>query len=171
MLTQETIKTYYHYDPITGDLYRKDQVKSNITYTIKNEYVSFKGKLYSTARIIYVYMMGDDLPKVVMRVDRNPANNKWDNFTTPVQVSVNPITGKTNIRPSTQKRPKKITKAELMQMFRYDAENDAVYFIYNGANKLVTKPIITLGGVRYKRAYLMRRIKQVAMGWDSMFNG
>jgi hypothetical protein len=114
-----------------------------------------------------------ELPKVVLRVDRNPKNNKWNNFTTPVQISTNRVTGKPNMRPSAQKRPTRLSKTDIMEIFRWEqgntnAEGD-LYFIYQGANKLVTKTKITVRGVRYTRMYILKRVRQLTLGWDSMF--
>lgn len=168
MLDQATVRTYFEYDPKTGDLHRLDKYTP---HSITGEYLSFKGKLYSTSRVIYAYMVSSELPKVVMRVDRDPKNNKWSNFTTPVQVSTNRVTGKPNMLPSAQKRPKRLTKKDLREMFRWEqgdsAEGD-LYFIYQGANKLVTKTNLNLRGVRYARIYILKRVRQLTLGWDDL---
>jgi hypothetical protein len=172
MLDQATVRKYFHYDPNTGDLHRKDKPNTYSPHTITGEYLSFKGKLYSTSRIIYAYMVSTELPKVVMRVDRNVRNNKWDNFTAPVQVSTNRVTGKPNMLPSAQKRPTRLSKTDIMQMFRWeqgDANTEGdLYFIYQGANKLVTKTNITVRGVRYARIYILKRVRQLTLGWDKV---
>lgn len=172
MLDQNTVRKYFTYNPDTGELYRNDKPNTYTTYSITGEYLSFKGKLYSTARVIYRYMVDGELPKVVMRVDRDTKNNKWSNFTTPVQISVNRVTGKPNMQPSAQKRPKRMSKKEVMEMFRWEqgttnTEGD-LYFIYNGANKLVTKTTLTLQGVKYSRMYILKRVRQITLGWDSV---
>jgi hypothetical protein len=172
MLDQQTIRKYFHYDPITGNLHRQDKPNTYTTYSITGEYLSFKGKLYSTARVIYSYMVDGELPKVVMRVDRDTKNNKWSNFTTPVVLSTNRVTGKAHIQPSAQKRPSRLSKKDIMEMFRWEqgttnAEGD-LYFIYNGANKLVTKTNITLRGVKYTRMYIIKRVRQLTLGWDNL---
>lgn len=188
MLDQATVRNYFHYDPKTGELYRKDKPNTYTTYSITGEYLSFKGKLYSTARVIYAYMIAGDLPKVVMRVDRDTKNNKWSNFTTPVLVSTNRVTGKPNMRPSAQKRPTRLSKKDLMEMFRWEPDpnpppprlspktgklvpapnTDKLYFTYQGANKLVTKTTLTLRGVKYSRIYILRRVRQLALGWHDV---
>lgn len=169
MLDQQTVRKYYTYNPETGELYRNDKTNTYTTYSITGEYVSFKGKLYSTARIIYIYMVAGPLPKVVMRVDRNVRNNKWSNFTTPVQLSINRVTGKPNMLPSAQKRPTRLSKKDLMEMFRWERGTDNpegnLYFTYKGANKLVTKSTLTLQGVKYSRMYILKRVRQLALGW------
>jgi hypothetical protein len=174
MLDQATVRKYYEYNPITGDLHRKDKPNSYSAYSITGEYLSFKGKLYSTARVIYTYMVNGELPKVVMRVDRNVRNNKWSNFTSPVLISNNRVTGKAQMRPSAQKRPTRLSKKDLKEMFRWEADTidpygiGNLFFIYQGADKLVTKPNITIRGVKYSRMYMLKRVRQLALGWDSL---
>lgn len=112
-LTQELIKKHFNYDPITGILQRSD-LKSAVP--IYSQYVSFKGKLITTARIIHQYMMHEPPPKLIMRLDRDPANNKWSNFTTTTEHGIM----KVRKNASAQKRPVELSANEMQQIFRLE---------------------------------------------------
>lgn len=122
-LTQELIRKHFSYDPTNGVLMRSDLKKAVPTYT---PYVSFKGKLHSTARIIYQYMVHGEPPKLILRLDRDPANNKWSNFTTTVQGSMNSATGEPHVYSSKQKRPVELSVNEMQNIFKLDIERHTV---------------------------------------------
>lgn len=168
MLTQKLVRDYYDYDPVNGILIRRDLPNPK---PISGVYASVKGELHTTARIIYCYMMGDTLPKLILRIDKDPSNNKWNNFTTTVPYATNKRTGKARIRPSAQKRPVVLTKQELKEWFIYDEKTKELWFIKDGANKLVQKNILTLRGNRYPKVYIVRRMKQIQNDWEDMFKG
>lgn len=122
-LTQEIIKKHFSYEPTSGVLMRSDLKK---TVPIYSQYVSFKGKLHSTARIIYQYMIHGELPKLILRLDRDPTNNKWTNFTTTVQGTMNSATGQPHVYSSKQKRPVELSANEMQNIFRLDIERKLV---------------------------------------------
>lgn len=122
-LTQDIIRNHFSYDPINGVLIRSDLKKAVPIYT---QYVSFKGKLHSTARIIHQYMLHEPPPKLVLRLDRDPTNNKWSNFTTTVQGPMNSATGQPHKFNSKQKRPVELSANEMQNIFRLDIERRTV---------------------------------------------
>jgi len=163
---QATLHAYFHYDPKTGELYRKDLDLRNQPHNLTGKYLSFQGKLYVTAKIIFRYMSTDPMPKRVMRVDGDVTNNKWSNFTCrrAIPRGKHLITNEERIQyiPSTQKRTGRIKKHELSTIFRYDEASDQLYVKSKDGlrEQLVQTKTLKLRGVTYHRTYLIKRIRE-----------
>lgn len=87
MLTQEYLKTIFHYDPLTGVFTRlvstSNYVKVGDIATCMDNYgyykIGIKGKRYKSHQLAFLYMLGY-IPKMVDHKDQNKSNNKWDNL-------------------------------------------------------------------------------------------
>ena len=161
--SQEVLHNYFSYDPDIGILKRSDIPNAK---PITGEYLSFEGKLYTTARIIFRYMLSDEMPKQVMRVDGDVRNNKWLNITCKRVIQGNGNT--IHLIPSNKKRKKGISKTELPKMFRYDRTENQLYI--KSKDGLREHPMqvnkITIRGITYSRTYLINRLTYIAMMTD-----
>ena len=154
-LTQAEIQELYIYNPITGELVRRDLPNAK---PITAQYVSIKHKLYTTSRIIFCYMQGYMPDTLVMRIDKDVTNNRWDNFTI-VSTKTNPRNKKVIRTKSAQKRGAEISGEELMRRFRYDALLDELWFITpEGQEILSTKKVLTIRGKQLPRRYIIQRL-------------
>lgn len=157
-LTQEIIKAHFTYDPINGVLQRHDLKKS---VPIHGQYVSFKGKTYSTARIIYQYMVLTMPKGLVLRIDRDPRNNKWNNFTTTTEFGTRTIHKKS----SAQKRPVELSTADMEYIFRYDRDKKELWFLLSPTPTLCKKPTLKFKweGITYirTRGHIITRMKYI----------
>ena len=73
------IRRDFTYNPDIGELYMVLN-KTEPPQLITTEKVKYKGKERSTLQIIFIYVTGDRFAGM-RRIDKNPANNKWSNFT------------------------------------------------------------------------------------------
>lgn len=157
-LTQEIIKKHFVYDPITGVLQRDDLKKS---VPIIGQYLSFKGKTYSTARIIYQYMVYEPPKGLVLRIDRDPTNNKWSNFTTTTAFGVRTM----HKQSSAQKRPVELSATEMQQIFSFDRDKKELWFLLAPSPVLCKKPTLKFKwqGITYirTRAHIITRMKYI----------
>lgn len=158
-LTQELVREHFTYDPDLGVLTKCSDCNS---VPICLPYIYFKGGTYTTARIIYQYMVYDAPPKLVMRIDRDPANNKWSNFTTTMDVGIKKIR---TLR-SGQKRPVELGADDMQRIFRYDIDTKELWFLLPPVPVLVTKTILKFKWqeISYmrNRAHVIRRMKYIA---------
>jgi hypothetical protein len=157
-LTQEIIKKHFIYDPITGVL-RRDDLKKSVP--IIGQYLSFKGKTYSTARIIYQYMVCEPPKGLVLRLDRDPTNNKWSNFTTTTEFGIRTM----HKQSSSQKRPVELSADEMERIFRYDRDKKELWFLLSPKPLLCKKPTLKFKweGITYirTRAHIITRMKYI----------
>lgn len=83
-LNSETVKELFHYDPITGILYRKMISGIKRVGTPKalrgHLIVAYQGKTYPVTHIIWLFMRGRFPYDIVEHADLNPQNNAWDNL-------------------------------------------------------------------------------------------
>lgn len=90
-ITQELLKEYLQYDPISGDFVwlktrgnRTDLVgkRAGTLSGIKKDrlYIRLFGKRYILARLAYLYMCGEWPKHDIDHIDRNPLNNSWNNL-------------------------------------------------------------------------------------------
>lgn len=159
--SQEELHKHFSYDPDKGILKRADIYDAK---PITGEFLSFQGNLYTTARIIYRYMIDGELPKQVLRVDGNVTNNKWTNITCKRVIfkSSPEFKGPPIIRyaPSLKIRKPALKKAELIQRFRYNPDTDELFFRSEDGlrEKLVQAKKIVFRGITYRRTYLIARL-------------
>lgn len=87
--TQNELKEYFDYNPLTGDLIRIKARKSQYVNTKcenfdKDGYniVTLKGKRMKVHRLIMLYMNGSNFNQslAIDHIDGNPSNNKYDNL-------------------------------------------------------------------------------------------
>ena len=76
MPTQQELRELFHYDPLTGDLYRKCGFRKK-----RYDYVSVDGRTYLKHRVIWTLVHGD-LPKgrVIDHINRNGYDNRLENL-------------------------------------------------------------------------------------------
>lgn len=83
MLTQEYLKTIFHYNPLTGVFVRlvstSNCVKAGDIATCMDNYgyyqLGIKGKRYKSHRLAFLYMLGY-IPKMVDHKDQNKSGNE-----------------------------------------------------------------------------------------------
>jgi hypothetical protein len=87
-LTQEELKTLFHYDPITG-IFTYKKALSNRTRVgdwagsvTSGGYkrVWIHGTTYAVHRLIWLYMTGEWPNELIDHIDGNPTNNRWNNL-------------------------------------------------------------------------------------------
>lgn len=86
MITSETLKYLFTYDPETGQFVRKVRRKlragtvagcmTNNGYLV----IHIDGKLYLTHRLAFLYMTGEWPTKNVDHIDMDKTNNRWSNL-------------------------------------------------------------------------------------------
>jgi hypothetical protein len=106
MLTQEILKTYLTYDPLTGlfsrtenCLHKNNTKKTKVGTTIQLGYIRihiYDGS-YRAHRLAFLFMIGRFPNGVVDHIDGNPSNNKWENLRE-VTISENAQNAKIDIR-------------------------------------------------------------------------
>lgn len=87
-LTQEELKDLIHYDKETGEFTWLERrggsaiMGSPVGYLKTSGYMAtkIKGKYYELHRLAFLYVEGYLPEECVDHIDRNPANNKWDNL-------------------------------------------------------------------------------------------
>lgn len=84
--TQEVLKTYYTYCPLTGVFTRilangHNSKVGEVAGYYDNGYlkISLCGRQYKGHRLAFLYMTGT-MPEVIDHIDGNPSNNRWDNL-------------------------------------------------------------------------------------------
>lgn len=160
-ISQEDLHHLFIYDPIVGELVRRDLPNAK---PITLQYVSIKGDVYSTNRIIFCYMEGYMPDAMVMRIDKDVRNNRWDNFTI-VKTKINPRNKQVIRIKSRQVRGEEMPQAVLLQKFRYEEITGNLVFITKDGREIVTdpsKPNLSLKGRVYPRHYLIRRLRSIA---------
>jgi HNH endonuclease len=88
VLTQERLKEILHYDPSTGIFVWKARVANCIRIGAvagcvnEDGYIDIliKRKHYVGHRLAFLYMTGAFPESVIDHIDRNPANNVWENL-------------------------------------------------------------------------------------------
>jgi hypothetical protein len=157
-LTQEIIRKHFMYDPITGVLQRDDLKKS---VPIIGQYLSFKGKTYSTARIIHQFMIYEPPKGLVLRIDRDPTNNKWSNFTTTQEFGIRTM----HKQSSAQKRSVELSVAEMEHIFMYDRDKKELWFLLSTTPTICRKHTLKFRweGTAYirTRAHIITRMKYI----------
>ena len=93
-LNQEKVKRLFTYDFRSGILTRKGKEHKCPIYAEK-VWINFKNgqkKQYPVSQIIWCYMTGD-WEKYVMRINKDPLDNRWSNFRirTPIGFTVNGV--------------------------------------------------------------------------------
>jgi hypothetical protein len=144
MLTQAQVRNLFAYDPATGILYRRNKPKVK---PITSPTVRHGGEFYMTSRIIYAYMIDDNIPANIMRIDKNVRNNKWVNFT---------WTTETRKSMQTRKMPSfRLTPEFVHKIFTYDAETDTLRTKHPTNPVTVTTSKVNLGGNYYHRSRII----------------
>lgn len=87
MLTQDDLKYYLNYDPLTGIFTRvrsaggkKAGTVAGYTDPLGYIIIQVKGVSYRAHRLAFLYMEGAFPPDQVDHIDRNPSNNAWSNL-------------------------------------------------------------------------------------------
>lgn len=89
MLTQEILKHYITYDPITGFFYSNGVQYSNkskgervgtLHKTKGYRYICIKGKTYREQRVAFLYMTGNWPTNQVDHINQVKDDNRWDNL-------------------------------------------------------------------------------------------
>lgn len=79
-IDQNYLHKHFYYEPFQGIFYkrtRKSRTSTRAPYTkIKIDGHEY---MFRTSTLIYMYVKGFYCP-YVMRIDKNPANNRWLNF-------------------------------------------------------------------------------------------
>jgi len=96
ILTQERLKSIYHYDPITGLFTRIKNgfVAGTNAKTYIKAYVD--GKYYFVHRLAFLYMTGSFPPVETDHINRNIQDNRWCNLRS-VSVRDNQRNSKTRV--------------------------------------------------------------------------
>jgi hypothetical protein len=129
-LNQKELQAAFQYNPETGELYRKDKPNKK---PITSPYIQFKGMQYTTAQVIWCYMTGQN-PPCVMRIDKDPRNRKWSNYTTGGMQRRRQLTGNFNER-----------------YFDYDPRTDTLLWVLSEPPTEIHGATITLRGQTYTR--------------------
>jgi hypothetical protein len=86
-LTQEKIKEYLHYNPVSGVftwIKNKGRAKKGDECSTKDKLgyyrIFFDRRGYGLHEIAHLYMTGKFAKGHVDHIDRNPSNNKWENL-------------------------------------------------------------------------------------------
>jgi len=107
-------------------------------------------------------MIYDEPPKLILRLDRDPANNKWSNFTTTTEHGILKVRKKA----SAQKRPVELSASEMEEIFRYDPDTKELWFLLSANPTLTKKHTLKFKwqGITYirTRAHVIMRMKYIA---------
>lgn len=84
-LTQERLKEVLSYNPETGNFswrpgHKLFGYRAGTTLQAGYTQISIDGKFYRASRLAWFYMTGKWPEFEVDHIDRNPANDKWDNL-------------------------------------------------------------------------------------------
>lgn len=90
-ITQETVKTFFHYDPETGEFIRRMFIDNQGNLYPRSSPVrskhqsgyyiaSIEGKRYRVHHLIFIYMVGKPPEGFVDHVNGNRTDNRWGNL-------------------------------------------------------------------------------------------
>lgn len=87
-MNQQKLKTLVRYEPTTGMFYwaysnppyRKAGAVAGYVRSDGYARIEFNGRPYYSHRLAWMYVYGDDLPKLIDHINRNPSDNRISNL-------------------------------------------------------------------------------------------